>query len=54
MRKLLCRLLGHNTRADGTRHRWCQRCGLKEALRRYGNVLAWEEVNEQPLGGVAA
>lgn len=55
MFKLFCRLLGHDLKAGTSRKvRSCRRCGQVEALRRYGEVLAWEVVvNEEPLGGVA-
>jgi hypothetical protein len=44
MKKLLCRLLGHDHMTTSTRHRVCLRCGVRETLRHYGDVLAWEEV----------
>jgi hypothetical protein len=54
MRKLLCFLLGHDVMATTARRRVCLRCGQREALRRYGEVLAWEEMTDKPLGGTAA
>lgn len=54
MFKLFCRLLGHDLKETSKRLRSCRRCGQVEALRRYGEVLAWEVVDEEPLGGVAA
>jgi hypothetical protein len=46
MRKILCRLLGHDCMTTSARRRVCLRCGLREMLRNYGNVLGWEEVGE--------
>lgn len=46
VRKLLCRLLGHDRLATGTRHRVCLRCGQRETLRRFGSLLAWEELGQ--------
>jgi hypothetical protein len=54
LHKLLCRLFGHDRMASSARRRACVRCGQREALRRYGSVLAWEEETASPLGGVAA
>jgi len=50
VRKLLCRLLGHDRLTTGSRHRFCLRCGQREALRRFGSVLAWEELGQGVLG----
>lgn len=46
MKKLLCRLLGHNHMTTSTRRRVCLRCGAHETLRQYGSVLGWEEVTK--------
>ena len=54
VKKLWCRLLGHDRITVSVRKRYCLRCGQREALRRYGSVLAWEEVTGTPLGGAAA
>ena len=54
MRKVLCRFFGHDPMETSERQRVCQRCGQRETLRRYGRVLAWEEVTESALGGTAA
>ena len=54
MRKLLCRLLGHDLMTTSARRRHCLRCGQREMLRRYGQLLAWEEVTDAALGGTAA
>jgi hypothetical protein len=43
MRKLLCRLFGHDPMRTHAR-RVCLRCGQQETLRRFGRVLAWEVV----------
>jgi hypothetical protein len=40
--------------ATSARRRCCLRCGQREALRRYGSVLAWEEESGTAFGGVAA
>jgi hypothetical protein len=52
--KVLCRLFGHDRMKTNSRQRHCLRCGQEEALRRYGGVLAWEEVTDTPLGGATA
>jgi hypothetical protein len=44
MRRLICRLFGHNHMTSGAAHRACLRCGLRETLRNYGHVRGWEEV----------
>jgi hypothetical protein len=44
MRKILCWFLGHDCMTTSARRRVCLRCGLRETLRDYGNVLGWEEV----------
>jgi hypothetical protein len=46
MRKILCWLLGHDCMPTSARRRVCLRCGLRETLRNYGNVLGWEEIGE--------
>jgi hypothetical protein len=43
MRKLLCWLMGHDRMVKNSRERVCVRCGLKEKLRMFGSVIAWEE-----------
>jgi hypothetical protein len=53
MRKLLCRLFGHESKETTGRHRVCVRCGQQEILRRFGRVLAWEEVTEVAIAGSA-
>jgi len=49
--KLLCRLIGHDRLASGSRHRVCLRCGQRETLRRFGHVIAWEELTGSTLPG---
>jgi hypothetical protein len=51
MRKLLCRLLGHDCMTTSARRRVCLRCGQQETLRNYGNVLGWEEVTKAAESG---
>ncbi|HEX9186627.1 MAG TPA: hypothetical protein VGB87_06135 [Vicinamibacteria bacterium] len=46
MRKMMCWLLGHDCMKTSARRRVCLRCGQRETLRDYGNVLGWEEVGE--------
>jgi hypothetical protein len=36
------------------RHRICLRCGTRETLRHYGNVLGWEEVAKIAVRGARA
>ena len=43
MKKLLCRLLGHDLMTTSARRRTCLRCGLRETLRQYGSTTAWGE-----------
>jgi len=43
MRKLLCRLLGHDRMAAGNRQRVCLRCGLRETRLMIGDSVAWED-----------
>ena len=51
MRKILCWFLGHDCMTTSTRRRVCLRCGQRETLRDYGNVLGWEEVSESAVRG---
>jgi hypothetical protein len=51
MRKLLCWLLGHDCMTTSARRRVCLRCGQRETLRDYGNVLGWEEVGKAAAPG---
>jgi hypothetical protein len=51
MRKILCWLLGHDCMTTSARRRVCLRCGQREMLRDYGNVLGWEEVSETAVRG---
>jgi hypothetical protein len=48
MRTILCWVLGHDCLTTSARRRVCLRCGLRETLRDYGNVLGWEEVLPAP------
>jgi hypothetical protein len=48
MSGFLCRLLGHDHMTTSVRHRICLRCGQRETLRSYGDVLAWEEMTAAP------
>jgi hypothetical protein len=43
MKKLLCRLFGHDLMTTSARRRICLRCGLRETLRQYGSTTAWGE-----------
>jgi hypothetical protein len=54
VKKLLCRLLGHDRMTRGSRHRVCLRCGQRETLRRYRHVVAWEELTEGAFDGSGA
>ena len=44
MRKLLCRLFGHDRMVTSDRKRVCMRCGVRETLRQFGSISGWEEV----------
>jgi hypothetical protein len=54
MRKLLCHFFGHDSMETRARQRVCNRCGQRETLRRFGSVMAWEEVSERAIGDSAA
>jgi len=43
MTRILCWLLGHDRMTTSARARVCLRCGTRERLRDYGNLLGWEE-----------
>ncbi len=49
MSKFLCRVLGHDLMVTSARQRVCLRCGARETLRQYGEVLAWEELARVPV-----
>ena len=44
MKTFLCWLFNHDVMTTSTRHRICVRCGRRETLRYFGELLAWEEV----------
>jgi len=44
MKQLLCWLFGHDRMTTSARQRVCVRCGTREALRQFGQVVAWEEL----------
>lgn len=46
MRRILCWFLGHDCMTTSARRRVCLRCGQRETLRDYGNVLGWEEAGK--------
>jgi hypothetical protein len=50
MRRLLCWLYGHEIMATGPRQRICLRCRQQETLRRFGAILAWEQVTPAARG----
>jgi hypothetical protein len=54
MSRLLCWLLGHDRMTTSPRQRVCLRCGARETLRRYGQVVGWEEVTEAAAAGPGA
>jgi hypothetical protein len=45
MRKLICRILGHDYMVTSARRRECVRCNQHESLRQMGELLAWVEVS---------
>ncbi len=51
MHRLLCWLLGHDTMTTRARHRICLRCGKRETLRQYGELVAWEDVTAAVVRG---
>lgn len=51
MSKFLCWLLGHDRMTTSAHHRVCLRCGTRETLRNFGNVVAWEEHPEVAARG---
>ena len=50
MRKLFCRILGHDYMETSARRRECIRCGQHETLRQMGELLAWVEVTPAVAG----
>ena len=46
MKKLMCWIWGHDRMQTAARRRVCLRCGQREKLRQYGQVLGWEELSE--------
>jgi hypothetical protein len=54
MSKLLCWLFDHDRMTTSARHRICLRCGMRETLRQFGRVLAWEELTKVAVRGSRA
>jgi hypothetical protein len=54
VQKLLCWLLGHNRMTTSTRQRICLRCGTRETLRHYGQIIGWEVVTKAAVRGSRA
>jgi hypothetical protein len=54
MRRLMCWLLGHDTKTTRARQRVCLRCGKRETLRQLGSVAAWEDVTKPVVRGARA
>ena len=50
MRKLFCRIFGHDYMETSARRRECIRCDQHETLRQMGEVLAWVEVTPAAAG----
>lgn len=50
MRKLFCRIFGHDYMETSARRRECVRCGQHETLRQMGELLAWVEVTPAIAG----
>jgi len=46
VKKLLCRIWGHDRMQTAVRQRVCRRCGQREMLRQLGNVPGWEEFTD--------
>ena len=44
MKQFLCWLIGHDRMTTSARQRVCVRCGTRETLRQFGQVVAWEEL----------
>ena len=49
MKQLLCWLFGHDRMTTSARRRVCLRCGTRETLRHFDNVIAWEEVTKAAI-----
>ena len=49
MKQLLCWLLGHDCMTTSARRRVCLRCGTRETLRQFGQVIAREEVTKAAI-----
>ncbi len=45
LKKLTCRLWGHDRMQTSSRQRICVRCGQREKLCQYGSVTGWEELS---------
>jgi hypothetical protein len=54
MSKFLCYLSDHDRMTTSARHRICLRCGMRETLRQFGRVLAWEELTKVAVRGSRA
>ena len=54
MRKILCRLFGHDRMVTSERKRVCVRCGVRENLRQFGKISGWEEVTPVAVRGAKA
>ena len=44
LKKLMCRIWGHDRMQTAMRQRVCLRCGQRETLRQFGSTTGWEEL----------
>ena len=44
VKRLMCRIWGHDRMQTAVRQRVCRRCGQREMLRQLGSVPGWEEL----------
>ena len=49
VKRLMCRIWGHDRMQTAVRQRVCRRCGQREMLRQLGSVPGWEELPDTEL-----
>jgi len=49
VKKLMCRIWGHDRLRTAVSQRVCRRCGQREMLRQLGSVPGWEELPDTAL-----
>ena len=46
VKRLICRIWGHDRMQTAMRQRVCLRCGQREKLRQFGSTTGWEELSD--------